>query len=45
MVTHRQEILKKVDQIIILKDGVIADRGMYKELKNKNNELGAMLPL
>lgn len=43
MVTHRQEILKKVDQIIILKDGVIADRGMYKELINKNNELGAML--
>lgn len=42
MVTHRQEILKKVDQIIILKDGVIADRGMYKELINKNNELGAM---
>lgn len=45
MVTHRQEILKKVDQIIILKDGVIADRGMYKELINKNNELGAMLLL
>lgn len=43
MVTHRQEILKKVDQIIILKDGVIADRGIFKELINKNNELGAML--
>ncbi len=42
MVTHRQEILKKVDQIIILKDGVIADRGIFKELINKNNELGAM---
>lgn len=43
IITHRLEILKKVDQIIILKHGAVTDSGMYEELFNKSDELSMML--
>lgn len=43
VITHKKEILSKVDQIVILKEGVVADIGAYDELIGKNNELNYML--
>lgn len=43
IITHRQEILSKVDQVIILKHGTVTDSGRYEELLNKNDELSIML--
>lgn len=43
IITHRQEILSKVDQVIILKHGTVNDSGRYEELLNNNDELSIML--
>ncbi len=43
VITHKKEILSKVDQIIVLKEGVVADIGRYSELIGKNDELKIML--
>lgn len=43
VVTHKKEILNKVDQIVVLKDGVVDDIGAYDELVRKNNELNIMM--
>ena len=43
MITHRKEILSKVDQIVVLKEGVVDDIGAYDELIGKNDELNIMM--
>lgn len=43
VITHRREILGKVDQIVVLKEGVVADIGTYEELIDKNNDLKFMM--
>lgn len=37
VVTHRKEILKEVDQIVVLDNGEIADKGTYDELIERDN--------
>lgn len=43
MITHKKEILNKVDQIVVLKEGVVIDNGTYDELVGKNEELNIMM--
>lgn len=43
VITHKKEILGKVDQIVVLKEGVVADLGRYDDLMGKSNELNVML--
>ncbi|MBD5543060.1 MAG: ABC transporter ATP-binding protein [Lachnospiraceae bacterium] len=43
VITHKKEILSKVDQIVVLKEGVVADTGTYDELIGKNDELNIMI--
>ena len=43
VITHKKEILSKVDQIVVLKEGVVADTGTYDELIGRNNELNIMM--
>ena len=43
VVTHRKEILKEVDQIIVLDNGKIADKGTYDELIERDNGFLDML--
>lgn len=43
VITHKKEILNEVDQIVVLKEGVVADIGKYDELIGKNNELKIMM--
>ena len=43
VITHKKEILSKVDQIVVLKEGVIDDIGTYDELVGKNDELNIMM--
>lgn len=43
VITHKKEILNKVDQIVVLKDGVVIDNGTYDELVGKNDELNIMM--
>jgi ATP-binding cassette subfamily B protein/subfamily B ATP-binding cassette protein MsbA len=43
VITHKKEILNKVDQIVVLKEGVVTDIGRYGELIGKNDELKVML--
>ena len=33
VITHKKEILNKVDQIVVLKEGVVIDNGTYDEFK------------
>jgi len=45
LITHRQKTLQLADQIIVLKDGIIAETGSFKELSNnKESELCALMP-
>lgn len=39
VITHKKEILRKVDQLVVLKGGVVIDIGAYNELISKNDEL------
>ena len=43
VITHKIEILNKVDQIVVLKEGVVIDNGTYDELVGKNEELNIMM--
>lgn len=43
VITHKKEILSKVEQIIVLKEGVVVDTGTFDELIGKNDELNIML--
>ena len=43
VITHKKEILSKVDQIVVLKEGVVDDIGIYNELVGKNDELNIMM--
>lgn len=43
VITHKKEILSKVEQIIVLKEGVVVDKGTFDELNGKNDELKIML--
>lgn len=43
VITHKKEILNKVDQIVVLKEGVVADLGRYDDLIGKSDELNVML--
>lgn len=43
VITHKKEILNKVDQIVVLKEGVVIDNGTYDELVSKNEELNIMM--
>lgn len=43
VITHKKEILNKVDQIVVLKEGVVIDNGTYDELVGKNEELNTMM--
>ena len=43
VITHKKEILSKVDQIVVLKEGMIADIGVYEDLIGKNDELKILL--
>lgn len=43
VITHKKEILSKVDQIVVLKEGVVADTGTYDELIGRNDELNIMM--
>ena len=45
MITHKQEILSEVDQIILLKDGGIIETGNYNHLLNKSDEFRDMLEM
>jgi ABC-type multidrug transport system fused ATPase/permease subunit len=43
MISHRLSTLGKVDEIIVLKDGVIAERGNYQDLKARNGIFAGLL--
>ena len=43
VITHKKDILNKVDQIVVLKEGVVIDNGTYDELVGKNEELNIMM--
>lgn len=43
VITHKKEILNKVDQIVVLEEGVVIDNGTYDELVGKNEELNIMM--
>ena len=43
MITHKKEILNKVDQIVVLKEGVVVDIGTYDELIDKSDALKIMM--
>lgn len=42
-VRYKKEILNKVDQIVVLKEGVVIDNGTYDELAGKNDELNIII--
>ncbi|MBD5515615.1 MAG: ABC transporter ATP-binding protein [Lachnospiraceae bacterium] len=43
VITHKKEILGKMDQLVVLKDGIVVDIGAYDELIGKNDELNIMM--
>jgi ATP-binding cassette subfamily B protein len=43
MISHRLNALGKVDEIIVLKDGLIVEQGSFKELKSRTNGVFAEL--
>ena len=45
VITHKKEILSEVDQIVMLKEGVVVETGCYNELLNKSNEFRNMLDM
>lgn len=42
MIAHRLSTVKKADQILVVKDGKIEERGTHEELLSKNGLYGAM---
>lgn len=45
VITHKQEILSEVDQIVMLKDGSVVGIGDYDELMGNSNEFRQMLDM
>ena len=45
VITHKKEILNEVDQIIMLKDGVVVETGCYKELLSSSLEFKNMIDM
>lgn len=45
MITHRLSTVGKVDQIIVMKDGRIAEQGTYQELKIKDGVFASLLKI
>lgn len=45
IITHKQEILKEADQIIMLKDGAVVGSGVYDDLSKDNLEFKNMLKM
>lgn len=43
IITHKKEILNKVDHIVVMKEGVVIDNGTYDELVGKNEGLNIMM--
>lgn len=43
MISHRLSTLGSVDEIIVLKDGLIAEQGSYQELKRRNGIFAGLL--
>ena len=43
MISHRLSTLGKVDEIIVLKDGQVAERGSYQELKKRGGIFASLL--
>src|SRR5436305_843944 len=43
MITHRLSTVGKVDEVIVLKDGRIAEQGSYKKLKSENGIFANLL--
>jgi ABC-type multidrug transport system ATPase subunit len=43
MISHRLSTLGNVDEIIVLKDGLIAEQGTFRELKSKGGVFAALL--
>lgn len=43
IITHKKDILKEMDQVILLKEGKVIDSGNYKELYNKSNQGSTVL--
>lgn len=43
VITHKKEILSEVDQVVILKEGKVIDKGNYRELAGKEGKLDIML--
>ena len=43
MISHRLSTLGNVDEIIVLKDGRIAEQGNYQELKRQNGVFAGLL--
>jgi ATP-binding cassette subfamily B protein len=43
MISHRLSTLGNVDEIIVLKDGLIVEQGTFKELKRKGGVFAALL--
>ncbi|MEO7021635.1 MAG: FHA domain-containing protein, partial [Ktedonobacteraceae bacterium] len=43
MISHRLSTLGNVDEIIVLKDGQIAERGTFKDLKNRGGVFAKLL--
>jgi ABC-type glutathione transport system ATPase component len=43
VISHRLSTLGNVDEIIVLKEGQIAEQGTFKELKSKNGVFAALL--
>ena len=43
VITHKKEILSEVDQIIMLKNGVVVEAGHFNKLIGKSDELQMML--
>jgi ABC-type multidrug transport system fused ATPase/permease subunit len=47
MITHRldEEVLKKFDEIIVMKNGRIVENGKYDELMNNNSTFKSLVQL
>ena len=45
VISHKKEILSGIDQIIVLKNGVVDGMGTYNELIGKNDELNIMMDM
>lgn len=45
VITHKKDILNKMDQIVVLKNGIVDNIGTFDELVGKNDELNMMMDM